>query len=69
MRLTDFVSHFRDDQEIGRDSTYHTLEVYYDNGTDVGRIVEVRPSTRCQADLLTPDNADIARQWAKRPRG
>jgi hypothetical protein len=68
MKLADFFQRFRDEQEIGRDSTDERLEVYYDNGQDVGRVVEHRPSTRCVADILTPDSAAIARHWCERMR-
>jgi hypothetical protein len=68
MTLADFFQRFRDNQEIGRDSTAERLAVYYDNGQDVGRVVEHRPSTRCVAEILTPENALIARHWCDRTR-
>ena len=68
MNTAQFFQRFRDDQEIGRDHTDATLEVYFDNGTDVGRIVEHRPTTRCQSEILTPDNAAVARHWFERLR-
>lgn len=52
MKLAHFFQRFRDNQEIGRTPTDHTLDVYYDNGQDVGRIVQDRPSTRCVAETL-----------------
>jgi hypothetical protein len=66
MKLAAFFQRFRDDQEIGRDITDRTLEVYYDNGTDVGRVVQDRRSTRSHAELLDPDSAVTARHWCKR---
>ena len=68
MKLPDFFQRCRHNQEIGRTPTDNTLEVYYDNGQDVGRIVQDRPSTRCVAEILTPDNAAIARHWCERMR-
>ena len=64
--LTDFFTRFRDDQEIGRDITDQRLEVYYDNGQEVGRVVQDRRSTRSQAELLDADNAGMARHWFER---
>ncbi len=61
MKVADFFQRFRDDQEIGRDITDTNLEIYYDNGQDVGRIVQDRRSTHSQADLLDEENAVTAR--------
>lgn len=52
MKLADFFRRFRDDQEIGRDTTDEKLEVYYDNGQAVGRIVQNRRTTHAKAELL-----------------
>jgi hypothetical protein len=52
-------------REIGRDITDSRLEVYYDNGKEVGRVVEDRPSTQCHAEIFTPSEAHIARHSCK----
>ena len=61
MNLADFFHRFRDDQEIGRDSTGHRFEVCYDNGQDVGRILQNRRTFPSHAELLYPDNGAAAR--------
>jgi hypothetical protein len=40
MKAAEFFTRFRDDREIGRDITDATLQVYYDNGRDIGRCVQ-----------------------------
>jgi hypothetical protein len=69
MKLADFFRQFRDDQEIGRDITDERLEVYYDNGQAVGRVVQDGRSTRSHAELLDREHADTARDWCRRQRG
>jgi hypothetical protein len=64
----EFFTRFRDDQEIGRDITDTKLEVYYDNGHAVGRVVQDRGSTRSHAELLHGEHADAARDWCRRQR-
>jgi hypothetical protein len=65
---TEFSRRFADDQEIGRDITAARLEIYYDNGHQVGRWVEHRPSTRGHGELIDADQADAARDWCSRLR-
>jgi hypothetical protein len=65
---TAFLTRFTDAQEIGRQSTAARLEIYYDNGEDVGRWIEHRPSTRGHGELIERDQADAARHWCRRLR-
>ena len=68
MTAADFFTRFRDDQEIGRDITDTKLEVYYDNGQDIGRWVQNRRMTLSQYDLIPDDHAAAAKDWCKRLR-
>ena len=68
MKLADFFQRFRDDQEIGRDFTDAKLEVYYDNGQDVGRTVQDRRSGLAEPEILDEENAAAARDWCRRQR-
>jgi hypothetical protein len=68
MKLAEFFQRFRDDQEIGRTITDDKLDVYYDNGQDVGRWVQDRRSQRSEAELLDDENAVTARHWYDRTR-
>ena len=65
---TDFVKHFADDQEIGREITDARLEVYYHNGQHVGRWLEDRRTTQGYGELLADDKAATARHWCQRLR-
>ena len=58
-----FVRRFREDQEIGRDLTDDELVVYCDNGTDVGAWRVNRRTTCGRGEILSPDNAEMARCW------
>ena len=68
MTLAEFFTRFRDDQEIGNNLTDKTLEFYYDNGQDVGRVVQNRRTTISQPELLDPEHAAAARDWCARHR-
>jgi hypothetical protein len=60
----EFLQRFTDDQEIGREISCLTVRVYYDNGSDVGRIIYDRLSSRSTHELLSARDAACARQYA-----
>ena len=61
----EFLKHFSDAQEIGRDITTSHLSVFYDNGREVGCWREERRTTIGKGEIVTGENADIARHWFK----
>jgi hypothetical protein len=64
----DFFQRFRDDQEIGRDITEESLDIYFDNALHVGPIVQNRRNTASQAELLDPDYATTVRDCCNHHR-
>lgn len=67
-----FTRRFREEQEMGRDVTETELSVYRDNGSEVGVWREHRASTCGRGEVLSPEDAQLARYWfrdqAKRSR-
>jgi hypothetical protein len=65
MDSSEFFQRFADRQEVGRDLTDTHLSVFYDNGREVGCWREERRTTIGQGEILSEENADIARHWFK----
>ena len=61
----EFFNRFSDAQEIGRDITDSHVSVFYDNGRQVGCWREERRTTIGKGEIVTGENADIARHWFK----
>jgi hypothetical protein len=63
MQYREFARRFRDHQEIGRDATDTHLLVFYDNGREVGLWREDRRTTQGSGEVLSPEDAEMARYW------
>jgi len=63
MHYPEFARRFRDHQEIGSDATDTHLLVFYDNGREVGLWREDRRTTQGSGEVLSPEDAEMARYW------
>jgi hypothetical protein len=66
VNYTDFVRRFPENKEIGRDINDEEVVVYCDNGTEVGTWRQNRRTTEGRGEVLSHDNADMARYWFRK---
>jgi len=69
VKYTEFVRRFPEDKEIGRDITEDEVVVFSDNGTDVGAWRMNRRTTEGQGEVLSPNDAEMARHWYRNRDG
>lgn len=63
MKWTEYVLKFPESTEIGRSMTGNELELYHDNGKNVGCWRENRRTGLGEGEILSTDNAFIARGY------
>jgi hypothetical protein len=62
----EFSKLFGPDQEIGRATTDAQLSVYFDNGAAIGVWRHDRATTHGRGEILSKEEARLARSWFSR---